>query len=102
MRRTEEELEAEQEAEIARIDAGGSAVRRGDKLIVAEVKKPLDMVVPIRISSEHWRELRAEAAKVGVGPSTLARMWLLERLRQSEASAPPPRARARRPARVSR
>jgi hypothetical protein len=40
------------------------------------------MVVPVRLSRDTWEELRYEAKKIGVGPSTLARMWLLERLKE--------------------
>ena len=44
-------------------------------------KRPLDKVVPIRLSAEVWEELRKEGQDLGLGPSTLARMWILERLR---------------------
>jgi len=47
-----------------------------------EVKKPLDKVIPVRLSAEKWEELRKEARELGIGPTTLARMWILERLRQ--------------------
>jgi hypothetical protein len=49
-----------------------------------EIKAPLDKVVPIRLSAEHWAALRREAHDQGIGPTTLARMWLIERLRQSQ------------------
>jgi len=45
------------------------------------VKKPLDKVIPIRLSTEKWEELRKEARELGIGPTTLARMWILESLR---------------------
>jgi len=47
-----------------------------------KVKKLLDKVIPVRLSADKWEELRREARELGVGPTTLARMWLLERLRQ--------------------
>jgi hypothetical protein len=53
-----------------------------DEVVQAEVKKPLDKVIPVRLSSEKWEELRHEAKELGIGPTTLARMWILERLRQ--------------------
>jgi len=53
-----------------------------DEVVQAEVKKPLDKVIPVRLSSEKWEELRREAKELGIGPTTLARMWILERLRQ--------------------
>jgi hypothetical protein len=53
-----------------------------DEVVKLEVKKPLDMVIPIRLSADKWEQIRAEARELGVGPSTLARMWILEHLRQ--------------------
>ncbi len=47
-----------------------------------EVKKPLDKVIQVHLSSEKWEALRKEASELGVGPTTLARMWIMERLRQ--------------------
>lgn len=52
-------------------------------MVDVEVKRPLDKVIPIRLSSEKWGELRREVHELGVGPSTLARIWILERLRHS-------------------
>jgi len=48
----------------------------------AEGKKTLDKVIPVRLSAEKWDELKKEAGELGVGPTTLARIWILERLRQ--------------------
>jgi hypothetical protein len=50
--------------------------------VQVEVKKPLDKVIPVRLSADKWEELRREAKELGIGPITLARMWILERLRQ--------------------
>jgi len=47
-----------------------------------EVKKPLKVVVPVRLSAEKWDELHKVAGELGIGPTTLARMWILERLQQ--------------------
>ena len=41
-----------------------------------------DKVIPVRLSADKWEELRKEARELGIGPTTLARMWILERLRQ--------------------
>ncbi|MBI2860285.1 MAG: hypothetical protein HYX91_02110 [Chloroflexi bacterium] len=67
--------------EIERIEQG-DAWDKGDEVVRVEVKKPLDKVIPVRLSSEKWEELRHEARELGIGPTTLARMWILERLRQ--------------------
>lgn len=60
----------------------GDAWNETDKVVRIEVKKPLDKVIPIRMSTEKWEELRREAGELGIGPTTLARMWILEHLRQ--------------------
>ncbi|MDP2919810.1 MAG: hypothetical protein Q8O43_06310 [Dehalococcoidia bacterium] len=53
-----------------------------DEVVQLEIKKPLDKVIPVRLSSEKWEELRREAKELGIGPTTLARMWILEKLRK--------------------
>ena len=67
--------------EIKEIDQG-NAWDEDDEVVQIEVKKSLDKVIPVRLSSDKWEELRREAAELGVGPTTLARMWILEHLRQ--------------------
>jgi len=64
--------------EIERDDAWNE----DDEVVQIEVKKPLDKVIPVRLSADKWEEIRKEARELGVGPTTLARMWILERLRQ--------------------
>ena len=54
-----------------------------DEVVKIEVKRPLNKVIPVRLSSKNWEELRREAREVGVGPTTLAQMWILEKLRQA-------------------
>ena len=53
-----------------------------DEVVEIEVKRPLDKVIPVRLRSEKWEELRREAHELGVGLTTLARMWILEKLRR--------------------
>lgn len=48
--------------------------------VEVEVKQPLDKIVPIRLSADHWSELYRYARELGIGPTTLARMWILEKL----------------------
>jgi len=60
----------------------GNAWDETDTVVHIEVKKPLDKVIPVRISSDKWEQIREEARELGIGPTTLARMWILERLRQ--------------------
>lgn len=37
----------------------------------------------IRFQPKHITDLKKEAARLGVGPTTLVRMWILEKLHQS-------------------
>ncbi len=67
--------------EIQRIERRDSW-DEGDEVVQVEVKEPLDKVIPVRLSAEKWEELRNEARELGVGPTTLARIWILDRLRQ--------------------
>lgn len=46
-----------------------------------EVKKPLKMTFTVRLDSKTIKELDSVAQEKGVGPRTLARMWLLEKLK---------------------
>ena len=53
-----------------------------DEVVQLKVKKPLDKVIPIRLAADKWEEIRQEARELGVGPTTLVRMWVLDHLRQ--------------------
>ena len=66
---------------VERIEQG-DAWEETDEVVQVEVKKPLDKVIPIRLPSEKWEQIREEARELGVGPTTLARMWILDHLRQ--------------------
>ena len=59
----------------------GDAWKESDEVVRVEVKKPLDKVIPVRLPADKWEQIREEARELGVGPTTLARMWILERLR---------------------
>jgi len=59
----------------------GDAWNESDEVVRVEVKKPLDKVIPVRLPADKWEQIRKEARELGVGPTTLARMWILERLR---------------------
>jgi len=66
---------------IRRIEQG-DAWNESDEVVKVDVKKPLDKVIPVRLSADKWEALRKEARELGIGPTTLARMWILDRLRQ--------------------
>lgn len=73
--------------DIERIE-NADAWDEDDEVVDVEVTRPLDKVVPVRLSSETWDDLRREARELGIGPSTLARMWILEKLREKTTSRP--------------
>ena len=60
------------------------------KTVKARFAKNLTEPLSIRFDPEILAELRARAKEKGIGPTTLARMWVLERL-QGERSRPPSR-----------
>jgi len=69
------------EREVKNIEQG-DAWNEDDEVVRIKVKKPLDKVIPIRLSSDKWEELRREANELGIGPTTLARMWILQKLKK--------------------
>ncbi|HTY81249.1 MAG TPA: hypothetical protein VMB24_00540 [Dehalococcoidales bacterium] len=44
--------------------------------------KQLNKVVPVRLPEDKWESIRKEANDLGIGPSTLARIWILDTLRK--------------------
>ena len=66
---------------VERIEQGDTW-DEADEIVQVEVKKPLNKVIPIRLPSDKWEQIREEARELGVGPTTLARMWILDHLRQ--------------------
>ncbi len=62
------------------------AWEESDEVVEVKTKKPLDKVVPIRLSSRDWDSLYQQANELGLGPTTLARMWILEHLRPKSFS----------------
>jgi hypothetical protein len=59
----------------------GDAWNESEEVVRVEVKKPLDKVIPVRLPADKWEQIREAARELGVGPTTLARMWILEHLR---------------------
>lgn len=49
-----------------------------------EVQRPLGHVLGVRLDATMLDRLAAVGRKKGIGPSTLARMWLMERLTEEE------------------
>lgn len=70
----------ELEKHVKRLEKGDAWLAT-DEVVELEFKRPLDQVVPVRLSSDIWAQLRRQARDLGLGPSTLARIWILEKLR---------------------
>jgi hypothetical protein len=70
----------------ARKIESGDAWDETDAVVDLDVKRPLDKVVPIRLSAEQWEELRGQARERGVSPAALMRTWVLEKLRRVPVS----------------
>lgn len=54
------------------------------KTVPARFSKNLSHAIAIRFDSETLEKLRVRARKKGLGPTTLARMWIIERLEEGE------------------
>ena len=70
--------------------AGAVAVE-DDEIVDITFPKKITVVTPVRLPSDKWVELKAEAEELGVGASTLIRMWVLEKLRATRRAAAPPK-----------
>lgn len=57
-----------------------------DELKPARVRfgKKLSEGITIRLDPDTLKDLRARAHERGIGPTTLARMWILDRLREQD------------------
>ncbi len=60
----------------------GDAWDKSDEVVQIEVKKPLDKVIPVKLSADKWEKLRQEARELDIDPTTLVRMWILDHLRE--------------------
>ena len=49
-----------------------------------KVERPLGHMLGVRLNAETLDRLATIARKKGIGPSTLARIWLMERLAEEE------------------
>ncbi len=66
----------------------------GFKPVAVRFAKNLSQGITVRLDTETLDHLRVLAREKGLGPTTLVRMWILERLRVEET---PPRRGSRRP-----
>jgi predicted DNA binding CopG/RHH family protein len=61
----------------------------GFKLVQVRFAKRLSHALAIRFDSETLEKLRLRAQEKGIGPATLARMWILEHLQEEQLSTRP-------------
>jgi hypothetical protein len=54
--------------------------------VEVKVSRPLKVTFAIRLDPQTVEQLREIAASMGIGPTTLARTWILEKLREHAAS----------------
>jgi hypothetical protein len=74
-------------AEIERLEAGGDSWEGSIPIEEpVKVKQSLDKVLQVRLTEEQWQGLRGRAHEIGVGPATLLRMWVVEKLREVSAA----------------
>ena len=64
---------------VESIERGG-AWNETDEVVQIKVRKSLGRVIPVRISGDKWEKFRRQAKELGIGPATLAHIWILERL----------------------
>jgi hypothetical protein len=48
----------------------------------SRANRHLYKVIPVRLPTDKWEQMRQEAGELGIGPTTLARIWILESLRR--------------------
>jgi hypothetical protein len=70
----------------ARRIESGDAWDETVELVELDVRRPLDKVVPIRLSAEQWEELRGQARERGLSSAALMRTWVLDKLRRVPVS----------------
>src|SRR5438046_8947017 len=55
--------------------------------VATSVKRPLEHILGVRLDSRTLEKLAALGRAKGIGPSTLARMWIMEQLAGLEAKS---------------
>lgn len=79
---------ASREAEAEWFDTHDMADYQDEfKTVRAKFAKNLSQGITIRLDPETLTELRTRAHEKGIGPTTLARMWILEHLRELQEKA---------------
>ena len=69
------------DTELERIEQGES-IQETNKAVRTRANRNLYKVVPVRLPADKWELIREEANALGIGPTTLARIWILDSLRK--------------------
>jgi hypothetical protein len=68
----------------------GKSGKMAGKLKKGNKDMGLDKVVPVRLPTDKWEQMRLEASALSIGPTTLARILILDGLRKLENGAGKP------------
>lgn len=60
----------------------GAGQQTEKQITYSRANRHLYKVVPIRLPLDKWEQMRVEASELGIGPTTLARIWILDSLRK--------------------
>jgi hypothetical protein len=55
--------------------------------VATSVERPLEHILGVRLDAKSVEKLAAIGRKKGIGPSTLARIWIIEQIAELEAKA---------------
>jgi hypothetical protein len=55
--------------------------------VTPRVERPLEHILGVRLDAKTLEKLAAIGRKKGIGPSTLARIWIMEQIAELEAKA---------------
>ena len=55
--------------------------------VATSVERPLEHILGVRLDAKTVEKLAAIGRKKGIGPSTLARIWIIEQIAELEAKA---------------
>ncbi len=55
--------------------------------VATSVERPLEHILGVRLDAKTVEKLAAIGRKKGIGPSTLARIWIMEQIAELEARA---------------
>ena len=73
---------------MAKLEMEGSdtekdeSMQKADNAARIRANRNLYKVLPVRLPTDKWDLIRKEANDLGIGPSTLARIWILDSLRK--------------------